>query len=83
MGKTALFLKCIENIYDTNKLGEIGIDFKIIKIEIENIKINLQIYDTSGVERLKALTNSYCKGAYGIMLKYDVTYEKSFSIISN
>jgi small GTP-binding protein len=39
----------------------------------------VQIWDTAGQERYKTLTNSFYKGAAGILLFYDVTDHSSFT----
>ena len=38
--------------------------------------------DTAGLERYKAITSCYYKGAHGIIFVYDITDEKSFINIS-
>ena len=41
------------------------------------------MWDTAGQERFRTITQTYYKGAMGIILVYDCTEEKSFSNISN
>ena len=41
------------------------------------MKIN--IWDTSGQERFRSITNQYFKGANGVILVYDVTRRQSFT----
>jgi Ras-related protein Rab-8A len=45
--------------------------------------VKLQVWDTAGQERFRTITQTYYKGAMGIILVYDCTEEKSFSNISN
>ena len=61
----------------------LGIDFKIKIINLENKLIKLQIWDTAGQERFRTITKTYYKGAHGIILTYDVTDPNSFKNIKN
>lgn len=53
-------------------------NIKLKKIKINNIDINLQIWDTAGQERFRSITQSFIKGADGILYVYDITQKKSF-----
>ena len=61
----------------------IGVDFKIKTINIDGIKIKMQIWDTAGQERFKTITQTYYKGAAGVILVYSVTDKKSFNNLQN
>lgn len=70
------------NVFDLTHLL-IGIDFKIKSINVDGQVVKLQVWDTAGQERFRTITQTYYKGAMGIILVYDCTEEKSFSNISN
>ena len=61
----------------------IGIDFRIKTIKIDDKTVKLQVWDTAGQERFRTITQTYYKGAMGILLVYDVTEENTFNNISN
>lgn len=61
----------------------LGIDFKIKTISVENQRVKLQVWDTAGQERFRTITQTYYKGAMGIILVYDCTEEATFNNISN
>ena len=44
-------------------------------------RFKLQIWDTAGQERFKNITQTYYKGALGVVLAYSVTDTKSFESI--
>ena len=52
-------------------------------MEIDGKTIKLQIWDTAGQERFRTITQTYYKGAMGIILAYDCTDENSFNNIRN
>ena len=82
VGKTNLLLRFTDDSF-TSHLITIGIDFKIKIVNIENTLIKLQIWDTAGVERFRTITRTYYKGAHGIILVYDASYQSSFKNIHN
>ena len=56
-----------------------GIDFKILNLQLEGKSVKLQVWDTAGQERFRTITQSYYKGANGIVLAYDTTCMASFN----
>lgn len=50
-------------------------------IEVDDKKIKIQIWDTAGQERFKTITQTYYKGAMGIILTYAVDDRDSFNNI--
>ncbi|CAL4080036.1 unnamed protein product [Meganyctiphanes norvegica] len=78
VGKSCLLLRFAEDSF--RKLaGTIGLDFKIRTIELDRKIIKLQIWDTAGGERFRAITPSTFRGAHGIILVYDTTREKTLN----
>lgn len=82
VGKTCILHRYTDDSYDENLLATIGIDFKVKALEMRDKRICLQIWDTAGQERFHTITNSYYRGASGIVLVYDITSEKSFANIA-
>jgi GTPase SAR1 family protein len=39
---------------------------------MEGVKVKLQIWDTAGQERFKTVTQTYYRGAMGIILTYSI-----------
>ena len=48
-----------------------------------NLHPLFKIWDTAGQERFKTITNSYYKGAHGIILVYDITDKGTFKDVEN
>jgi small GTP-binding protein len=72
VGKTNMLLKFCDNNFMTSHLTTIGIDFKIKTIMIGSDKVRLQIWDTAGQEKFKTITQTYYRGAMGILLTYAI-----------
>ena len=52
-------------------------------MEIKGKKLKLHIWDTAGEERYKNITSSYCRGANGILLLYNITDRESFDNLNS
>ncbi|KAJ5077385.1 ras-related protein rab-13 [Anaeramoeba ignava] len=81
IGKSSILRRICENEFSDEYLSTIGVDFNTKRITIDSGGIKLVIWDTSGQERFKKITNSYYRGAHGIILVYDITNEESFENI--
>ena len=65
-------------------MSTIGLDYRFKKMTLENQQeATVQIWDTAGQDRFRAITKNYYKGAHGILLIYDVTNQKSFDNVKN
>ena len=87
VGKTCLFHYFSGIKYKPNYMTTVGIDDVLKTYEItkdnQNYSIELKIYDTSGQERYKSISNSYYKKVNGAIFMYDVTDKKTFKNINN
>ena len=82
VGKSSLMIKYSDNIFEPTYLSTLGVDFKQKKIQLKNgNEIKLQIYDTAGEERFRAISSSFIKKAEGVILMYDITSKISFEAI--
>ena len=74
---------CDKTFQDTH-LSTIGLDYRLKSMELDDGKrIKLQIWDTAGQDRFRAITKNYYKGANGIILIYDVTNIETFENVKN
>ena len=83
VGKSSLFLRFVDKIWNDAFVPTIGVDFKIKTLNINNKNIKLQIWDTAGQERFRTIISSYYRGAHGILLIFDVTETESFESLKN
>lgn len=78
-GKTSILDQFTNNHFDGAYISTIGIDFNVKILPIDDkVNVKLQIWDTCGQERFRALTRSYYRNADAIVIVYDITSEKSF-----
>ena len=83
VGKSSLFLRFVDDIWEDSFVPTIGVDFKVKTLSIEDKKIKLQIWDTAGQERFRTIISSYYKGAHGILLIFDLTDIETFKSLNN
>lgn len=79
VGKSSIVSRFTDNVFDNTYVSTIGVDFRLKLIICKNYFTKLQIWDTSGQERFRAITSSYYRGAHGIILTYDITNRTSFN----
>ena len=75
-GKTSIVVRFMYDTFDPNYLGTIGIDFMSHVVSVEGVPVKLQIWDTAGPERVRALVPTYIRGAKAVFMAFDVTREQ-------
>ena len=83
VGKTSILTRYFNNNFSEVTESTIGIEFKTKMFIRDNLSIKLQIWDTSGQERFKSITQNYFRDADGLLYVFDVTNENSFKSIEN
>jgi small GTP-binding protein len=84
VGKTCFLLRYCDKTFQEAHLSTIGLDYRLKSMTLASGKrIKLQIWDTAGQDRFRAITKNYYKGANGIILIYDVTNIQSFENVKN
>ena len=78
VGKTNFIYQFIEHKFSQVYMTTTGIDLKYSSIELKNKKIRIQLWDTAGQEKYKAITKNLFLKAQGILVVYDITDESSF-----
>ncbi|XP_056282352.1 ras-related protein Rab-15-like isoform X1 [Pseudoliparis swirei] len=81
VGKTCMLRRFTESYFDHSHISTIGVDFKMRTLEVDGIKVRVQIWDTAGQERYQTITKQYYRRAQGIIFVYDITSESSFQHI--
>jgi small GTP-binding protein len=79
VGKTSIIARYCENKFDRDQLSTIGGGFTAHTIEFDDVEVNLQLCDTAGQERFRAITPAYVRGANGAVLVYDLTVASTFN----
>ena len=83
VGKTSFLVRFCDEKFDPETLTTVGVDYKKKFIKRNEKKIKLQICDTAGQERFRAIARNLYKNADGIVLMYDISNKKSFQDIKD
>ena len=83
VGKTTLINRYLTGVFEGGSELTIGVDFHIKKLEIQEKRISLQIWDFAGEERFRFLLPSYVLGASGGIFMFDITRYVTFENLSN
>ncbi|MFW9940945.1 MAG: Rab family GTPase [Candidatus Thorarchaeota archaeon] len=73
VGKTTLINRYLTGVFKGGSDITIGVDFHIKKLEIQEKRVSLQIWDFAGEDRFRFLLPSYVLGASGGVFMYDIT----------
>ena len=84
VGKTCFLMKYTDKTLQDIHMATIGLDYRLKTMKLKSGKdIKLQIWDTAGQDRFRAITKNYYKGSHGIILIYDVTNLQTFENVKN
>ena len=78
VGKTCIINKFCKNIFDAEIDSTLGANYSQKKIEKNGLKIRLDLWDTAGQEKYRAIGRHFYKESYIVCLVYDITNKESF-----
>ena len=85
VGKTCIISRYISGTFEANSASTNGASYasKIVKYDKLGKTLSLDIWDTAGQEKYKALTKFFYKDAAVAILVYDITRKESFDSLKN
>ena len=85
VGKTCLITRYISETFEQNTASTNGASYASKNVNYDKLKktITLDIWDTAGQEKYKALTKFFYKDAAIAILVYDITQKQSFESIKS
>ena len=81
VGKTSILFRYINDEFPDCYISTIGVEYKMKTLMINGKKIILRIWDTSGQERYRSITQNFYRNANGILFVFDITNKESFNNI--
>ena len=78
VGKTSLLRRFIDNTFDPDYKGTIGVQFMTRTVRIDGANVKLVIWDIAGQSKTASFRHLYYRDAEGILLVYDITRRHTF-----
>ncbi len=78
VGKTSLIVRFCKGFFNPEYLSTIGVNFFIQEIDMGDMVLKLQIWDTAGQEQFGPLRRRYYVGAKGAVLVYDKSSSSTY-----
>jgi small GTP-binding protein len=73
VGKTSLVRRYVEDKFEFNYLLTVGMDPSNRLIEVDDVLVNLVIFDVAGQKRFQTLREVFFRKAHGAILVFDLT----------
>ena len=83
VGKTCISQRYISNSYSSREGITVGASYFQKKLELNGKTMQLDIWDTAGQEKYRAMSRMFYKDAYIVLLIYDITDKQSFKDLKN
>ena len=83
VGKTSIINRLINNQFSNHENPTIGGNFLMHYENINDIQVELQIWDTAGQEKYRSLSPIYCRDASAGILVFDITNKDTFLKLDN
>ena len=83
VGKTNFVYKLSEDKFSENYFASTGIELKTTSIQIDGKSIKIQLWDTAGQEKYRAMIKNLYLKSQGIIILFDITNETSFINLKN
>lgn len=77
VGKTSIISRFVEGVFDDTYQATIGFTFLSKTVSYQGKEYTLNIWDTSGSERHRAVAPNYYRGSDGCILVYDLSNPNS------
>jgi small GTP-binding protein len=79
VGKTSIVRRYVHDQFDPKYKKTIGVAHAVKRLDIEDTRVALTIWDTGGQELFNVVRPQYYRGSHGALVVYDVTSKESFS----
>jgi len=83
VGKSNLMLRYTSGAFHDNHYATIGLNYVFKVIDLDDIRVKLQIWDTAGQDKFKTITKSYYRNSQGVLVVFGVDCRDSYYSVCN
>jgi small GTP-binding protein len=83
VGKTAIVQQLVEGTFEADGQPTIGVEFKSYECQSGSDRLTLNIWDTAGQEKFRAVSKIYFRSAVGAILVFSLTDRTSFDALDD
>lgn len=73
VGKSSILCQLVSSQFPNSYQATVGIDYHSYSANVNNKNYSLQIWDTAGQEKFRALTSTYFKNCNACICVYDLS----------
>jgi small GTP-binding protein len=77
-GKTAIVDQLLTGQFSHSPHATIGVDYRPYHLSLQDLQVQLDLWDTAGQETYKSVARTYFRSAVGAILVYDICCDRSF-----
>lgn len=78
VGKTSILNQLVDHRYDPYEQSTVGANYQLFINEVNDVRVEIQIWDTAGQEKFRSLGPIYFRNSIGAIVVYDVTNRTSY-----
>lgn len=83
VGKSSLMIRYTKGKFVENYMMTIGISHSWKVMEVDGLRLKLNIWDTAGQEKYKTITRNYYKNSHGAVITFSINSRESFMSVRN
>ncbi len=78
VGKSCMLVRAVKNEFKDEYEVTIGAEFNSLYFQIAGKKVQLQVWDTAGMERFRSIIKVFFNGSHAAFMVYDITRKDTF-----
>jgi len=81
VGKSCLLVRAVKDEYKDTYEVTVGAESSIFLVKINQKTVQLQVWDTAGMEKFRSMVKVFFTGSQGAFIVYDITRKETFEAL--
>ena len=83
VGKSCMLVRAVKGEFKDEYEVTIGAEFSSLYFEIQSKNVQLQVWDTAGMEKFRSIIKVFFNGSHAAFIVYDITRKETFDKIES